>query len=87
MNDCVPPTALEEWLALSDVLTQHGPVGCETSAMPEAWWSRDLEGEAQTVCRRCPARLECLGYAIAADERYGVWGGLTERERARGRRR
>jgi WhiB family redox-sensing transcriptional regulator len=33
------------------------------------------------------ARAQCLEYALVNDERYGVWGGLSEKERARLRRR
>ena len=36
---------------------------------------------AKRVCSRCPVRAECLEYALAHDERFGVWGGLSERER------
>ncbi len=39
--------------------------------------------EAKAVCDGCPVREECLAYALAAREKHGVWGGLTERERAR----
>jgi len=38
---------------------------------------------AKAVCRTCPVRAHCLMYAIAHKIPYGVWGGLTERERAR----
>jgi WhiB family redox-sensing transcriptional regulator len=30
---------------------------------------------------RCPVRAECLEFALRNDERYGVFGGLSERER------
>lgn len=39
--------------------------------------------EARRVCRQCPVRAECLQYALENDERFGVWGGLSERERNR----
>jgi WhiB family redox-sensing transcriptional regulator len=39
--------------------------------------------EAKRVCGGCPVRVECLTSAIANREEYGVWGGLTERERRR----
>lgn len=42
---------------------------------------------AKRVCVNCAVRLECLEYALANSERYGIWGGLTERERTRLRRR
>ena len=38
---------------------------------------------AKAVCAGCPVRAECLEYALAHDERYGVWGGTSERERRR----
>lgn len=39
--------------------------------------------EAKKVCQRCPVTKECLQYALDNDERFGVWGGLSERERRR----
>jgi WhiB family transcriptional regulator, redox-sensing transcriptional regulator len=43
--------------------------------------------EAKKVCLSCDVRAECLDYALAHDERFGIWGGLSERERRRLRRR
>ena len=37
--------------------------------------------EAKRVCAKCPVLEECLDYAIESDQRYGIWGGLSERER------
>ncbi|MBV7364118.1 WhiB family transcriptional regulator [Actinomycetaceae bacterium TAE3-ERU4] len=37
--------------------------------------------EAKNVCEMCDVRQECLEYALANDERFGIWGGLSERER------
>ena len=42
--------------------------------------------EAKKICTGCEVRAECLGYALANDERFGIWGGLSERERRRLRR-
>ncbi|PGH48027.1 MULTISPECIES: WhiB family transcriptional regulator [Streptomyces] len=39
--------------------------------------------EAKRVCGACPERAECLAYALEHDERFGVWGGLSEGERRR----
>ncbi len=39
--------------------------------------------EAKKVCLSCEVRVECLDYALANDERFGIWGGLSERERRR----
>jgi len=37
--------------------------------------------EAKKICTGCEVRAECLEYALAHDERFGIWGGLSERER------
>ena len=42
--------------------------------------------EAKAVCRGCVVRDECLEYALANGEKFGIWGGLSERERRRIRR-
>ncbi len=45
---------------------------------------RAREEQAKRVCWECVVRRECLEYALATKEPYGIWGGLTEIER-RGR--
>lgn len=42
--------------------------------------------EAKEVCRACIVRVECLEYALANGEKFGIWGGMSERERRRIRR-
>src|ERR1700709_2474497 len=42
--------------------------------------------EAKEVCRGCVVRLDCLDYALDNGEKFGIWGGLSERERRRLRR-
>ena len=41
---------------------------------------------AKSICRRCPVIAECLAFALATNEREGIWGGLSARERAELRR-
>ncbi len=36
---------------------------------------------AKTICERCPVRTECLAMALDNKIEFGVWGGMTERER------
>jgi WhiB family transcriptional regulator, redox-sensing transcriptional regulator len=42
--------------------------------------------EAKEVCRGCVVREDCLEYALANGEKFGIWGGMSERERRRVRR-
>ncbi|MFJ5553172.1 WhiB family transcriptional regulator [Streptomyces sp. NPDC093225] len=37
--------------------------------------------DAKRLCGACEGRAACLEYALANDERFGVWGGLSEQER------
>lgn len=52
-------------------------------ADPDEWFQEKGGSTkvAKSVCARCPVKAECLEYALARDERFGVWGGLSERER------
>lgn len=43
--------------------------------------------EAKKVCIGCEVRQECLEYALEHDERFGIWGGLSERERRKLKKR
>ena len=42
--------------------------------------------EAKEVCRGCVVREQCLEFALQNGEKFGIWGGLSERERRRIRR-
>ena len=55
---------------------------------PDIWFpiAGDHRGQwaaAKAICATCPVATECLDYAIAADERWGCWGGMTPDERRR----
>lgn len=39
--------------------------------------------DAKRICQSCEVRAQCLEYALQNDERFGIWGGLSERERRR----
>lgn len=36
---------------------------------------------AKAICGKCPVQEECLEYAVERKERFGIWGGKSERER------
>src|SRR5437763_16931063 len=80
-----------------------GLLGIGMDADPQSWQERALcaetdpeaffpekggsTREAKKICTGCEVKAECLEYALANDERFGIWGGLSERERRRLRRR
>ncbi|MGO2658746.1 WhiB family transcriptional regulator [Mycetocola reblochoni] len=43
--------------------------------------------DAKKICQSCSVRSECLEYALENDERFGIWGGLSERERRKLKKR
>ncbi len=43
--------------------------------------------DAKRICTSCDVRDQCLEYALQNDERFGIWGGLSERERRKLKRR
>lgn len=51
---------------------------------PEVFFpiSDDDAWRAKDICGVCSVRSECLAWSLEKRERYGVWGGVTERERA-----
>jgi WhiB family redox-sensing transcriptional regulator len=55
------------------------PAGTTGQAVADIAW-------AKGICAACPVRLACLEYAVATDQQYGVWGGMTEDERRSTRR-
>ncbi len=42
--------------------------------------------EAKEVCRGCVVRTDCLEFALRNSEKFGIWGGMSERERRKVRR-
>lgn len=68
---------------LEDLRWQEHALCAQTD--PEAFFPEKggSTREAKRVCRSCEVRAECLEYAIENDERFGIWGGLSERERRR----
>lgn len=62
---------------------QHKAICSQTD--PEAFFVEKggTTKPAKKICLGCPVRQECLDYALKHDERWGVWGGYSERERRR----
>ncbi len=69
---------------------EDGPLAWQDRALcaqtdPETFFPNKGEPtrEAKKVCLSCDVRSECLAYALNNEEKFGVWGGLSERERRR----
>lgn len=50
---------------------------------PDLWFPElgERDAAAKRICADCPVTGECLDWALATDERFGVWGGLSAAER------
>ena len=69
------------------------PLSWQTDALcaqtdPEAFFPEKggSTRDAKKICTTCEVKAQCLEYALQNDERFGIWGGLSERERRRLRR-
>ncbi|ASN40229.1 MAG: WhiB family transcriptional regulator [Paeniglutamicibacter terrestris] len=81
------------WIGLG-AEEEEGELGWQSEALcaqtdPEAFFPEKggSTRDAKRVCGACNVRSECLEYALTNDERFGIWGGLSERERRRLRKR
>ncbi|WP_309080413.1 WhiB family transcriptional regulator [Zhihengliuella sp.] len=88
------PAERNLWLGLIGDAEDEGELGWQTEALcaqtdPEAFFPEKggSTRDAKKVCGACNVRAECLEYALSNDERFGIWGGLSERERRRLRKR
>jgi WhiB family transcriptional regulator, redox-sensing transcriptional regulator len=91
------PAQPSVWLGipgLADPLDVDGELAWQVDALcaqtdPEAFFPEKggSTRDAKRVCSACTVRSECLEYALGNDERFGIWGGLSERERRRLRKR
>lgn len=45
------------------------------------------EAHAKSICQRCPVKEPCLEYAMETAQKYGIWGGMTDKERSSLKRR
>jgi WhiB family redox-sensing transcriptional regulator len=71
--------------SLREALSWHDFAACAETD-PDLFFPEGHGGStrgAKRVCRACPVTGLCLEYALANDERFGVWGGLSEQERRR----
>ena len=79
----VVPDPFEPMLTPDDPQWQENALCAQTD--PEAFFPEKggSTREAKRICLGCEVKDACLEYALANDERFGIWGGLSERERRR----
>ena len=63
---------LQDWTAFS---------ACKEQDPDELFVTGAAQNRAKAVCMGCPVRTECLSDALDNRVEFGVWGGMTERER------
>ncbi|MGL5850061.1 MAG: WhiB family transcriptional regulator [Phycicoccus sp.] len=80
--------------SLGEESAEEGALGWQERSLcaqtdPEAFFPEKggSTREAKRVCVGCEVRSECLEYALANDERFGIWGGMSERERRKLKKR
>lgn len=54
---------------------------CSSGSPDELFAKGAAQQQAKVICQRCPVIAECLADALDNQTQYGVWGGMTERER------
>ncbi len=54
---------------------------CAATDPDELFVTGAAQNRAKAVCQGCPVRTECLSDALDNRVEFGVWGGMTERER------
>ncbi len=54
---------------------------CKGTDPDELFVQGAAQNRAKLICRGCPVRTECLADALDNRIEFGVWGGMTERER------
>ncbi|MBK4346427.1 WhiB family transcriptional regulator [Lacisediminihabitans changchengi] len=76
------------------VTEDENPLAWQTDSLcaqtdPEAFFPEKggSTRDAKKICVSCEVRNQCLEYALQNDERFGIWGGLSERERRKLRKR
>jgi WhiB family redox-sensing transcriptional regulator len=81
--DAAPAMQAMPAITPEDDLWQEKALCAQTD--PEAFFPEKggSTREAKRICLGCEVRDACLDYALAHDERFGIWGGLSERERRR----
>jgi WhiB family redox-sensing transcriptional regulator len=90
VSDDAEPVALvdiKRWLASQEWRNRAACAG--VASQDDLFFPRqgEITEPGKAICRGCAVRAECLDFAMINDEHYGIWGGLSRRERVRLRKR
>ena len=69
-----------------DWIKQANCLGIDTNLFYPDRHEESTGIDARAVCAQCVVREECLSYALQTGERFGIWGGTSERQRKKMRR-
>lgn len=78
---------LEKLLEIAEFEDDAACKGTDTDRLFYADHDSPEIAEAKAICDVCPVKRRCLNYALDNSETYGVWGGLSAKERIGRRRR
>ena len=71
----------EDGAGMGWVTDWSAQAACRTTDPDELFVQGAAQNRAKAVCTGCPVRTECLADALDNRVEFGVWGGMTERER------
>lgn len=89
-SDGVPQTlhpvarVLKPWRVIPRFMDQAACAEADPGLFFPNWGQEEDRGNtarAKEICKGCDVRAQCLAYALANHERYGVWGGMTTGQR------
>lgn len=78
------PLPVHELLAIGETLEPDWAVDAACSEVGGDWWhpeKGDSNRPARSVCARCAVAVECLAFALVHREQFGIYGGLSAKER------
>lgn len=81
------PRAARPEISAPRNLSWRDSAACLGDGDPDAWFAEASEKarirHALATCHGCPVRTQCLDFAMARNDQFGIWGGLTEKDRRR----
>ncbi|MBY3989593.1 WhiB family transcriptional regulator [Rhodococcus fascians] len=77
----MPPPRTETWRWQVDARCRDSEPSTFFGSTDSEPCESNVAENAKTICTHCPVPKQCLAHALAVGEPFGVWGGMTEKER------